>query len=396
MRVACLFINIGSYHVARLQATHQLFETLGWQLMALQMTGNTLEHPWGDLAQHISFPLQTLWPNANPQSLDKGILFTALARVLDEMQLDAVAIPGWGFAMAQAALKWAKSRRVPAIVMSESKWDDEPRQWWKEALKSALYVKKFDAALVGSQAHRDYLVQLGMPKSRISLGYDAVDNDYFAQRAAVARSQATAIQQSYPGMPRRSYFIAIARFIERKNVLHLLQAYAQYRQLVPLEKAWDLVLCGSGEQEQIIRQQISEQQLIEFVHLPGFLSYQVLPDWLALAGGLIHPAYSEQWGLVVNEAMAAGVPVIVSNRCGCFPELIIEAETGFGFDPADASQLVQRMLKVSAGEFDAHRMQQLAWQQVQKYSSAVFASGLKQAVDCALAHASSSMLMPVR
>jgi len=104
--------------------------------------------------------------------------------VLNEIRPDAVAIPGWGFAYSRAALRWCRRRDATAILMSESKHDDEPRTLWKEFFKSHLYVRKFDSALVGATAHRDYLVELGLPNARIFTGYDVVDNEYFARAAA--------------------------------------------------------------------------------------------------------------------------------------------------------------------------------------------------------------------
>ena len=159
--------------------------------------------------------------------------------------------------------------------MSDSKCDDHQRQWWKEQIKSWLYVKKYDTAIVAGKLHRDYLVQLGFPNDRIFFGYDVVDNDYFAQQAESARLNVAAVRQRQPAIPTKPYFIAVTRLVKRKNVYRLIEAFAAYRQQIGDASAWDLVICGSGEEELAIRNLIREKELQNCVHLPGlFLTRQ--------------------------------------------------------------------------------------------------------------------------
>ena len=78
---------------------------------------------------------------------------------------------------------------------------------------------------------------------------------------------------------------------------------------------------------------------MEDVLLPGFKQYPELPLYYGLAGAFVLPSLTEPWGLVVNEAMAAGLPVVVSDRCGCASDLVRPGENGFAFDPCDIEQL---------------------------------------------------------
>jgi 1,2-diacylglycerol 3-alpha-glucosyltransferase len=82
------------------------------------------------------------------------------------------------------------------------------------------------------------------------------------------------------------------------------------------------------------------------VHLPGFEPYDELPVYYALANAFVHASTNEQWGLVVNEAIASGLPVIVSNRCGCAPELV--NSNGFTFDPTNEHELTARLLEMAS------------------------------------------------
>lgn len=81
--------------------------------------------------------------------------------------------------------------------------------------------------------------------------------------------------------------------------------------------------------------------------MPGFKQYDELPVYYGLASAFVHASATEQWGLVVNEAMASGLPVLVSNRCGCAMDLVKDGVNGFTFDPHNVEQLASLMFKLS-------------------------------------------------
>jgi len=340
MHLVVLFHNIGGYHAARLRATHAACRAKGWDFTALQVIGQTQEHPWGDLDDVITFPLETLLNRDQGESEDQhSLVRSRLLATLDQIQPDVMAIPGWGFVASRTALSWCRKHRVSTILMSESKADDEPRSWWKERLKAWLYVRHYDAALVGSQLHADYAVSLGMSSHGVFRGYDVVDHDYFVTEAEQARCNPDATRQQHPQIPHRPYFLAVTRFIPRKNVSRLIDAYRAYRQQV--SDPWDLVLCGSGVESDHLRQQVQHLQLESWVKFPGFVPYTAIGHWYGLAEALIHPALQEQWGLVVNEACAAGLPIICSDTVGARYDLVHESENGLLFDPTSTNDLTR-------------------------------------------------------
>lgn len=379
MHIVVIFINIGGYHAARLHATYAACQQKGWSFTAVQVTDNTQEHPWGDIEREITFPLTTLLPEATTPP-DRAA--SLLPSCLDTLQPDIIAIPGWSFPVSRAALSWCQRHRVSAILMSESKRDDERRHWWKEQLKSWLYIRKYDAALVGGELHRNYLIELGFPRERIFLGYDAVDNDYFAQRAEAARLDPVAAKLRQPGIPSQPYFLVVTRLLKRKNVYRLVEAFAAYRQQIGNDKAWDLVICGSGEEEPSIRNLILEKGLNDCVHLPGFITYQAMGDWYGLANAFVHPALQEQWGLVVNEACAAGVPVLCSRTVGACNELVRDGQNGLLFAPESRQDMTRTLLAIHQLDLDSRmKMGQLGQRIVANYGPQKFADGLFKAID---------------
>ena len=282
--------------------------------------------------------------------------------------------------MSTKTLAWCRAHHCPAFVMSDSKYDDEERTWWKEWLKSWLYVRKFDGALVGGDQHAAYVAQLGIPKNRIFKGYDAVDNSHFSRAADESKANELMVRSRYPKMPQRPYFMAAFRLMPRKNATALLAAYAAYRSSLGID-AWDLVICGSGEQREELLSLIQTHQLNDSIHLVGFLPYHEVGHWYGLARAFIHPALKEQWGLVVNEACAAGLPILCSDTVGSVPDLVHPGVNGFLFNPEKLEDMTTAMVKMQhVGDEARKRMGQESRRLVAACAPEVFGDSLVRAV----------------
>src|SRR6266481_6352174 len=145
---------------------------------------------------------------------------------------------------------------------------------------------------------------------------------------------------------------------------------------------WDLLVLGDGPLRETLKSKLSTLNLNEHVHLPGFRPYDELPVYYALANAFVHASTSEQWGLVVNEAIASGLPVIVSNRCGCVPELV--NGNGFTFDPLDEQELAARLLEMaSLSEHDLECFAEASRKIAARFGPERFAEGLERAATMA-------------
>ena len=241
-------------------------------------------------------------------------------------------------------------------------------------------------ALVGGTPHRDYMQKLGMPPACIFLGYDAVDNDYFENGAAEVRNQENELRCRLR-LPDR-YFLASARFVAKKNLSRLIEAYGRYRQLAGKSGAtepWELVLVGDGPLRDSLLTLLSSLNLQKHVHMPGFKQYDELPAYYGLASAFVHVSTVEQWGLVVNEAMASGLGVLVSDRCGCATDLVKAGVNGFTFDPCNVEQLAELMRDLSSPGFDLAAMGKASQKIISEWGLGRFADGLAQAVNAAVA-----------
>jgi 1,2-diacylglycerol 3-alpha-glucosyltransferase len=378
--------RFGPYHLSRLNAADAYLRALGVKVVGLETASRDERYLWQPENRKGGFARQVVFPGRVLEQISQRDIWHGITRRLGAIRPDVVAISGYTLADSRAILVWSRLHRVPAILMTESKADDLPRNTWKEALKRLL-VSQFAAALCGGELHRAYLLRLGLHSEQIFTGYDAVDNDYFRREADQARQNAARFRY-LPGLNSPTpYFLASARFIKRKNLDGLLRAYALYRERLgraaERPAPWRLVILGDGS-EWAALQQLAASLNLSDICWPGFRQIDELPAYYGLAGAFIHPARQEQWGLVVNEAMAAGVPVLVSNTCGCVPDLIVEGENGFTFDPDNSAELADLMEHMSSSQVDLAAMGRAAQAHISRWGPERFAEGLFGALQTAL------------
>lgn len=364
--IAVCVPRIGPYHAARLRAARD-----GGRVAAVETRRTDPEYAWDEVRDLGPVERHTLLPAGGSDPGGRQVR-RRMFDVLDSIRPAAVAVTGWSELDALAALDWCARRRVPAVMMSESQERDAPRNWIKERLKRAL-VGHCSAALVGGTPHARYIEKLGMPADRIFTGYDVIDNDWFAGGAAAARARETELRAELR-LPWQ-YFLASSRFIEKKNLERLLRAYSQYR-VQAGDAAWHLVLLGSGPLQRSLERCVQELSIASFVQFAGFRQYGELPQYYGLAGAFIHASTVEQWGLVVNEAMAAGLPVLVSNACGCAADLVQEGRNGFPFDPLRLDQMTTALGAVSRDLRAAREMGQESARIIGDWSPRLFRDNL--------------------
>ncbi|MGH7442391.1 MAG: glycosyltransferase [bacterium] len=378
--VALLWHRFGPYHHARLRAARRLFEVVGVQFSPVDPV-----YAWDAVKPGAG--MLTLFEDRFSQEVPPDEVRARVAAAFGALRPMALAVPGWSDRAPLAALEWAKDHAVPALLMSPSQRDDAPRTRLREWVKGRL-VRLFDAALVGGAPQARYLEDLGFPTERISAGYNAVDNAYFARGAARARSQAALLRRRMR-LP-RDYFVVSARLVPKKNLENLFRAYRVYQ--MGMERlgvrAWKLLVLGDGVLRPRLESLARERGLAGNVFLPGFKQYGELPAYYGLARALVLPSLSEQWGLAVNEAMASGLPVFVSHRCGCAEDLVQEGVNGRLLEPRDPAQMASvlrwaTLAGAGAGK-ELSAMGQAGHKIIAGHGPAGFGLGLKRSLELAL------------
>lgn len=357
--------RFGPYHRARLKATRELFTAHGMTTHALETA--TSDALYGSMfdATGEGDQFTTVFPGRVHEDLGAAEIRHGVQAALSRLNPEAVAINSYSFPDALAALDWCRRNRRVAILMAESTESDAARTEWREILKRAI-VHGYDSALVGGTRQREYAMALGMPVEKIFTGYDVVDNEWFASRVDGIRND------------EKPFFLASGRLVPRKNFAALLVAYQLYRR--DARDAWPLVILGDGPERARLQAYIDDNK-IEGVELAGFVPYEELPDYYARAGCFVHPAVVEPWGLVVNEAMACALPVLVSESAGCATDLVPASTNGFTFHPHDIRRLADLMVQISSGNVDLGAMGRVSRRIIQEWSPATFAGQMLNALE---------------
>lgn len=345
IRCALVWVEIGWYHNARSAA---LLESREVDVTTIEVFGDA-EYSEFKAGQATPYDCVRL---RQPRDSTPSKLRRTLYNALDRVSPQVVFALGWSMPSALVAMQWCVEHGVPCVVMSDTTRDAQPRSAAKEEVKRRI-LRQAQAAFVAGGPQADYVVELGMPRDQVFLGFDAIDNRHFIDGALAARTASDVVRAEL-GLPRRYFFIC-ARLIPEKNILRLLEAYAIYRDKAG-SLAWPIVQVGPGPLRGEVEDLVHRLGLSDSVLLCGPKDYWVLPKYYGLAGALILPSVSETWGLVVNEAMASGVPVLVSDRCGCAADLVQDGRNGFTFDPCDVNAMAAAMLRMSAAGEDREAM----------------------------------------
>ncbi len=284
-----------------------------------------------DATTHIAYdyPYEVLFP----RSLDSVKLperVRALFALFRTFDPDVLNITGY-FDPAQVALAfYAKATGVRVVISMESSQADHQRTGWKEYLKKVVLNRADDFFCFG-QTSVDYLRALGVPDQKITV----------RQAAVVDNARILAVHEEAKARlgtrETRLSFAYVGRLAPEKNLLLLLEAYAGIN-----ASNRNLLLVGEGPMRSELEAYVRQHKLPGVVFTGGVAWHQV-PAYLAEADILILPSLSEPWGLVVNEAMVCGMPVIVSERCGCTGDLVKNGINGFTFDPYTVESLSEAM-----------------------------------------------------
>jgi glycosyltransferase involved in cell wall biosynthesis len=251
-----------------------------------------------------------------------------LWRELRSGRYDVLWLHGHSYAANLLALTAAKTCGLHVLMRGETHLG-LPRGKFKSLFRRPLMACLYgmcDRLLAIGTANAEFYRAMGVSDHKIFIVPYSVDNERFARAANLTAAQRSELRQQYglpTGLP---LIIYAAKFTERKRPLDLLEAVARLRRkgVSPFAVA----MVGSGELEAELRS-FCAHHLLDNVVFPGFINQSELPRWYAASDVFVLPSESEPWGLAVNEAMCAGLPVVVSREIGCVPDLVESGVNGY-------------------------------------------------------------------
>jgi glycosyltransferase involved in cell wall biosynthesis len=278
-------------------------------------------------------PNRSPWPDANhPLRFVHPSIGGALARA----QYDAVIVHGYAHATEWITFLGAWRAKIPVLLRGESTLLGRRPPWVAAAKKIALgaLLGRIRGALAIGTRNREFYRAYGVPERRIFWVPYAVDNERFCTEADRLTPQRAALRRALSVPPELPLVLYAGKLIPRKRPLDLLEAFAAAAAARPAT----LVYLGEGSERPALEAAAARHRLPHVV-ITGFINQSEIGRYYAAADVLVLPSAHEPWGLVLNEAMCFGLPVIASDAVGAAPDLVHPEENGFIYPAGDIRAL---------------------------------------------------------
>ena len=310
--------HFSAYHIDRLEAVARAFHGR-FTVVGIEVAARSRTYAWKPIKGDDSFERHTLFPDGVAEEIPPRRKLRSFLRVLGRYRPVGVFLCNQDQPEILAACALLRLRGIRAYAMLDAKFDDSQRKVLKEAAKQIVF-RLYRGGLVAGQRHRDYYRFLGLPQDWARTAYDTVSIERVRRQAGTDLAPG--------GKPHGERdFVVVARFVPKKNIQTAIRAYARFRATCP-GASQRLLLSGSGALETEYRALIAELG-VDGVVFCGFLNADAVARTVADAMALLLPSVEEQWGLVVNEAVALGIPVLCSDNVGARDTLVRSGVNGF-------------------------------------------------------------------
>lgn len=295
-----------------------------------------------------------------------------IAEEIRQRGFDAFLVTGWYLKSYWQAIRACRRHRVPVMVRGDSQLGT-PRSWLKQAIKKVIYpriLSQFDACLYVGQRNREYLEHYGVPADRLFFSPHCIDNEAFSSRTQEIDRSAS--RERFGIKPNQNAVLFVGKLLDKKRPQDLIEALRILR-----SRGVDAigVFAGDGPLRSALEARGHETE-VPLVFL-GFRNQTELPEAYAMADLMVLPSGTETWGLVVNEALACGTPVVVSDAVGCAPDLVVEGQTGAIYPVGDTWTLAGVLHRVLSAPPDRQSIEAM----VGAYSVTAAARGVRDAMD---------------
>lgn len=275
-----------------------------------------------------------------------GVDDAGIGAAIREDRPDIVLLPGWHSLAYVRAMVACRRMGVPVVYRGDTHLDTGAATWkWPgRAFKTRMLLRQFAAYLSVGQRSREFLLAHGVPPSRIYHSPHVVDNERFAADAEPFQPPAPRVRaRTELGLGADDFVVLFAGKLEaRKRPLDAVQATAR------LGPGAALLVVGDGELADRCREEAS--RLGVRAVFAGFANQEAMGKAYAVADCLVLPSdRQESWGLVVNEAMATGLPAVVTDKVGCAPDLVVAGATGECVPAGDVAAIAAALERIRSG-----------------------------------------------
>lgn len=351
-----LFHNIISPYKTLL--FNELNNILYGNLKVVYFTNTASERDWNVDKNKIEFDYEVL-NDVKLEDLSQILLAKQVFKYLLKHKPKVVVVGGYDLLAFWVVWLWRVFFSIKLACIMESQEQDHKRSCIKEFVKK-MFFYFIDLNIAAGEKHRDYLLKLGVDENKVAVmnGVGGVEktlyNKYLSKYNSIEERKLLYKKLNIPNI---NYFIYVGRFSSEKNIKFFLKAYCDVVKSFEKEEEWGIILVGSGKQESEIREFVSKLDIKNVIY-PGFIQQNILPKYYLVSKVFVLPSISEPWGLVVDEAITLGLPVLISEKCGCVPDIVKNEINGLTFNPLDMNDLKNKIAKIINYEINLESLAQ--------------------------------------
>jgi glycosyltransferase involved in cell wall biosynthesis len=305
----------------------------------------------------------------------KGIDNPHIIEVIEKFKPNAILVYGWSFKSHLKVLRYFKNK-IPVLFRGDSTLLDE--SGYLSSIKRNLFLRwvyrHIDVALYVGKHNYDYYIKAGLKKAKLILAPHAIDNLRFTNSTNFDENGKEGFRHQL-NIPSADFVFLFAGKLESQKAPGLLlSAFTKS----DFNKSVHLVLVGNGVLEKRLK---VDYQYHENIHFMDFQNQVQMPSVYEMADVYVLPSNSETWGLSVNEAMANGKAIIVSNKCGCAIDLVEEGKNGFVFKAGDTEDLAKCLTKIYLFKNNLENFEEKSLQIIENFSLGRVAEQIERTVN---------------
>ncbi|KGN72898.1 hypothetical protein HQ47_08510 [Porphyromonas macacae] len=323
-KVVIVHTDFRIYWPARLKGLESIAQKQGLELYVIEIAGKGSPYAFAGCETNLTGHWRILFPEKKMEDLSPSQIKPLLIRNLQEINPDIVVAGAIAFPSGAISVMWAKKNHKGVVIFDDTKVEDVPRGFFVNFIKKRIY-RNVDSVVYPASPWDKTAFSWGFKKEQIFYGVDVVDNNFWKL-------------SDEPIILREPKMVVVGRLVKRKNIDFLIRVFQECN-----TQDYELLIVGEGPEKNNLKCLAESDQNIRF--LP-FMKQSELRELYKRVSAFIIPSTFDTWGLVINEAMAAGLPVIASSKCGATEVLVKDGVNGYVFNPEDDGTSMKKKLDV--------------------------------------------------
>lgn len=296
-----------------------------------------------------------------------GLINLEIFKILKKEKGSFLVIHGWNYFTHVLTIIIGKILGHKICIRGDNPYNQEILKGKKLLILKRILLGKFlfrfiDYFLYVGKQNKEFYLYYGVSENKLIFTPHAVDNDRFRAEYEKYKDKKPELRKEL-GLPiDKKIILMTGKYIEVKRPLDLLKAYNLLN-----DERTALVFLGDGKLRKEMEHYINREDL-KNVYFTGFKNQSEISKYYSAADIFVLPSESETWGLVVNEAMNFGLPVILSDNIGCAKDLVVEGENGFIYETGNNTELTEKLELLLKDDSMRKNFSEISFKKISEYS----------------------------